>query len=241
MPLKIGIFAYNFSHKKTFEGLMRLWLENYDITCIFAQNRVELKFYQSKIRIGLKDISYIHPQKIAEKLNIPYHVLVHNSKECSDLIEKYDLDLGIVLGARILKDFIIESFKIGILNMHPGVLPWNRGLDNLKWAIIDNLPQAVTTHLIDPHVDWGSIILQELIDVYPDDSLVDIHMRLQSKELDLMIDSIKKLESGFRPKHTKSEGRYHKAVPPEIEEKLFEIFETYKRNYREIVAEHNAH
>lgn len=235
--MNIGVFAYNFNHKKTFEGLLRLWLEGHNISCIFAQNKLELTFYQSKIRTGPHDIFYVHPEQIAKKLNIPYYVVMHNSEECLNLIRKYKLDVGVVLGARILKDYIINAFKIGILNMHPAVLPWNRGLDNLKWAIIDKLPQAVTTHLIDPQIDWGSMIMQELIDVYPDDTLLDIQLRLQSKELDLMIASLKKLESGFRPKRTKSDGRYHKAVPEDIEKKLFDLFEEYKKNYPKIKAE----
>ena len=232
--MKIGIFAYNFNHKKTFEGIMRLWLEEYDISCIFAQDKLELKFYQSKIRYGPKDLFYIHPQQIAKKLNIPYYVLMHNSEECMNLIKTKELDLGIVLGARILKKYIIDAFKIGILNMHPAVLPWNRGLDNLKWAIVDKLPQAVTTHLIDQEIDWGSIIREEIIEVYPDDTLLDIHLRLQSKELDLMIKSIKMLEKGFSAIHTKFEGRYHKAIPQEIEVNLFQLFEEYKKNYDSI-------
>ncbi|MHA1428082.1 MAG: formyltransferase family protein [Candidatus Helarchaeota archaeon] len=234
--MKIGVFAYNFNHKKTFEGLMRLWLENYDISCIFAQNKIKLTFYQSKIRVGTKDIFYIHPSRIAEKLDIPYHVVTHNSEECVNLIQKYDLDVGVILGARILKDYVINAFKIGIINMHPGVLPENRGLDNLKWAINDGLPQGITTHLIDPEIDWGSMLVQELIDVYPDDTLVDIHLRLQSLELDLMIKSIKKLEQGFRPTRTASEGNYHKALPPELEKDLLKKFEEYKKNYKTIKA-----
>ncbi|MHA1649736.1 MAG: formyltransferase family protein [Candidatus Helarchaeota archaeon] len=229
--MRIGIFAYNFNHKKTFEGIIRLWLEGYKISCIFAQDRLKLNFYQSKIRVGPKDIYYIHPSRIAERLNIPYHVLMHNSKECENLIKEYELDLGIILGARILKKHIIDAFRIGIINMHPGLLPWNRGLDNLKWAIIDELPQGVTTHLIDAQVDWGSILLQEIIEVYPDDTLLDIYLRLQSKELDLMIESIKKLETGFHPTRTAIEGKYNRAVPPDIEKDLLNLFEKYKQNY----------
>ena len=46
--------------------------------------------------------------------------------------EKRKYDLGIILGSRIIKN-IINKFKIGILNMHPGILPYNRGLDTHKW------------------------------------------------------------------------------------------------------------
>src|SRR3989338_7782841 len=124
--MEIGIFAYNFPHKKTQEGLLELFLQGIPVKCIFAADPVELKFYQSKIRIAPKGMRYEHPQKIAERLGIPYHVVAHSSKECEELIKHYKLDLGIILGARILKENIINAFGMWVLNMHPGMLPQNR-------------------------------------------------------------------------------------------------------------------
>ena len=54
------------------------------------------------------------------------------------LIKKHNLDIGIILGARILSKQIIDAFSIGIVNLHPGILPENRGLDNVKWSIINS-------------------------------------------------------------------------------------------------------
>ena len=55
--------------------------------------------------------------------------------------EKEKFDLGIIAGSRIIKKKVINEFKIGILNMHPGLLPLNRGLDTHKWAVFKNWPQ----------------------------------------------------------------------------------------------------
>jgi hypothetical protein len=85
--LKIGIFAYNFEHKKTQEGILRLFLEGYKIDCILAQDKLQLNIPESKIRITPKDISYTHPNKIAKRLNIPYHVLLHDSQKCEEIIK----------------------------------------------------------------------------------------------------------------------------------------------------------
>ena len=232
-PLRIGIFAYNFKHKKTQEGILNLFLHNIPLTCIFAADPVPLKFYQSKIRVAPKDLSYEHPKDIAKRLHIPYHVVVHNSEECENLIKQYNLDLGIVLGARILKDNIIHAFQIGILNMHPGLLPENRGLDNLKWAILNNYKQGVSVHLIDKQVDKGNLIIKQSIPVYEDDTLVDIHLRLQSLEQQLMLESIKILASGKREFESVPEGNYRKAVPPEEEAQLLQKFEEYKKKYNQ--------
>lgn len=232
--MKIGVFAYNFEHKKTQEGLLNLFLAGYKVECVFAADPVKLTFYQSKIRVSPKGLKYTHPKDIAKKLDVPYHVVVHNSEECRDLIKKYDLDLGIVLGARILKDDTIKAFKIGILNMHPGLLPFNRGLDNLKWGILKGFKQGVSCHLISKEIDKGNLIIKREIDVYEDDTLVDIFMRTQNMEQILMVEGIKILESGKRDFEEVEEGNYFKAVPPEIEKDLFDKFEEYKKNYNNL-------
>jgi len=232
--MNIGIFAYNFPHKKTQEGILALLLHQVPITAIFAADPVELKFYQSKIRIAPKGLEYRHPQDIAARLNLPYHVVTHNSPECEELIKKYELDVGIILGARILKENIINAFKIGVINMHPGMLPHNRGLDNIKWAILKGYKQGVSVHLISKEIDQGNLLVQREIDVYEDDTLLDIFLRIQNMEQILMIESLKILESGLRDFPKVAEGNYFKSVPPEEEAKLMEKFDEYKRGYREL-------
>jgi len=232
--MRIGIFAYNFKHKKTQEGILTLLLHHYPITVIFAADPVELKFYQSKIRIAPKGLEYQHPKDIAARFDIPYHITRHNSAECEELIKKYELDVGIILGARILKENIINAFKIGVLNMHPGMLPHNRGLDNIKWAILKGYKQGVSVHLISKEIDQGNLIVQREIDIFEDDTLLDIFLRIQNMEQVLMIEALKMLESGQREFPTVAEGNYFKAVLPEEEATLMEKFEEYKMRYKEL-------
>lgn len=236
--MKIGVFAYNFEHKKTQEGLLNLFLNGYKVECIMAADPVKLTFYQSKIRMVPKGLHYAHPKKIAERLGIPYHVVVHNSKECERLIKKYKLDVGIILGARILKHNIISAFKMGVINLHPGLIPKNRGLDNVKWAILKGYKQGVTVHFINEKVDHGRIIMQKTVDVYPDDTLLDVQLRIHDMEQLMMIESLKLLEKGKRDfkivGKDMEEGVSFKAVPPEEEAKLLETFEEYKKRYNDL-------
>jgi len=230
MKMKIGIFAYNFEHKKTQEGLLNLFLHGYKVECILAANPVELNFYQSKIRLTPKDLRYIHPQIIAKRLKIPYHVVAHNSQESKDLIKNYNLDVGIILGARILKKDIIDTFKIGIINLHPGLLPENRGLDTIKWAILKDFKQGATAHFINETIDQGRIIIKKNIKIFNDDTLIDLYLRIQNLEQELMLESLKIIENANNNfEKISSETGSFKAVPPELEKKLFVQFEKYKK------------
>ena len=93
--MNIGIFAYNFPHWKTQEGINNLTASGNKPKVIFAADPVELNFYKSKIRITPKDLYLNHPKKIAEQYGIDYRVVVHNSEETQKLVEEYNLDLGI--------------------------------------------------------------------------------------------------------------------------------------------------
>jgi len=228
--MKIGVFAYNFEHKRTHDGLLNLFLNGYNIDCIFATNWRKLNISNSKIRIFPKGLHFTHPKKIAERLNIPYYVVEHNSKKCEELIIDYDLDVGIILGARILKKNIFSAFNIGVINLHSGLIPQNRGRDNIKWAILKGFEQGVTSHFITDKIDFGPIIIKRKINVYKDDTLLDIHLRIFNLEQELLIESLKLIESGKKDfEMPKEEGNFFKAVPPEEEKLLFEKFEEYKK------------
>lgn len=232
--MKIGVFAYNFKHWKTQEGIQNLILAGFKPRVILAADPVKLNFYKSKVRIGPKDLYLTHPRDIAECHGIDYRVVVHNSEETSKIVKDLDLDVGIILGARILKPIAFSNFNIGVINMHPGILPENRGLDNLKWAILKNIPQGVTAHLIDKYIDRGYLICRDTIKIYEDDTLVDIHLRIQNLEQSLMIKSLEHLVwHGSKNLHALEKGEYHKSVPPELETNLFHKFEEYKKENSE--------
>ena len=230
--MKIGVFAYNFPHLKTQMGLHNLCIEGYKPEIVFAADPVELKFYQSKIRTGPKDLFLTHPKKLCDFYGIEYHVVKHNSQKVKNLININELDVGIILGARILKPVAFEDFKIGVINMHPGILPENRGLDTIKWAIEDNLPQGATAHLINAEIDKGKLLKRKDIKVYPDDSLLDIQLRIQNLEQKLMLDSLKILqEKKLSELKSLGQGKYNKSMPPEIELDLLVKFKGYKKNF----------
>lgn len=232
--MRVGVFAYNFEHKKTQEGLLNLFLQGFEVACVLAADAIPLTFYQSKIRVAPKGLAYTHPRDIAERLGIPYHVTGHNSSEALDLVRTYELDVGVILGARILKPPIIDAFTIGVLNMHPGLLPQNRGLDNLKWAILKGIKQGVSCHLIDREIDRGKLILRRILPVYEDDTLIDIFLRIQNVEQLMMVESLHLLASGKRDFPAVEAGNYFKAVPPGEEKNLLSVFEQYKKGYDQL-------
>ena len=187
MMMKICVFTYNFPHYKTQQGLLNLMVHGYKPELIIAQEYKELNIKPSRIKTTPPYEFINHPRALAEHFGIAYIVQDHNDISLANDIKHADYDLGIILGARILSKYTIASFNTGILNLHPGLIPLNRGLDNIKWAIHDNLPQGVTAHLIDERIDLGRIIIIQAIKVFEDDSLLDISIRIQDTQQRLII------------------------------------------------------
>ena len=196
-------------------------------------NKIKLNSPKRKIEITMKDINYINPKILCGSLKIPYSVMSHNSSKCIRFLKNKKFDIGIILGARILKEELINCFKIGILNLHPGLLPENRGLDTHQWAILNMIPQGATAHLIDRKMDRGRILLKKKIKIYAKDSLKDFFYRIQSLEMDLMIESLKILKKNRKAGYVaKSQGAYHSYLPGSTEKKIIKIFTKYKNKFK---------
>ena len=72
-------------------------------------------------------------------------------------------------------------FDTGIINIHPGLLPENRGLDNIKWALYHNMPQGLTVNFI----------RKRLFEVSPKSlSIVTLLLKPDVAKLDFKVDII---------------------------------------------------
>ena len=86
--------------------------------------------------------------------------------------------------------YILNSQALGIprngaINLHPALLPFNRGAYPNVWSIVDHTPAGVTLHFMDPNVDTGDIIAQQEVPVYPIDTGAALYARLEEAALAL--------------------------------------------------------
>lgn len=194
--MKTVVFAYDFEHWKTQATLTNLFLRGFKPDAVIAAPYRELKVGRSAYAVTPTGRYGLHPNAIATRFDIPYHICSHDSQECLDILGAGDFDVGIVAGARILKADVIAQLRHGILNMHPGALPACRGLDTLKWSIEKDLPLAVTLHFIDEYVDKGSLVLSDSVFVHMNDSIVDVGLRMQHAEQKLLLTCLPRIFSG---------------------------------------------
>jgi phosphoribosylglycinamide formyltransferase-1 len=191
---KDDFFSYNFAHRKTEDFLIHCYLNNVKVDAIIATGWKELNVPSVPFRTKLKIPPKYNPKELASKFEIPYFELDHDSEECLNLLDKIKPKIGIITGARIIKEKVIRKFEIGIINIHPGDIPKIRGLNSSLRAIKLNHPQFVTSHLIDRNIDLSKILLKKEVKTRITDTIFDINENLYQAQIEILIESILKAE-----------------------------------------------
>jgi methionyl-tRNA formyltransferase len=124
------------------------------------------------------------------------------------------LDLDYILGVHfpyIVPDSVLQIPRIGALNLHPALLPHNRGWHTPSWAILEGTPIGATLHFMDSGVDTGDIVAQAELEIRPEDTAHTLYSRLVDLEIELFRASWPLLESGSPPRLSQSsdEGTSH--------------------------------
>lgn len=110
---------------------------------------------------------------------------------CSDvsikMIKKLGIDLLINTGTgRVLKLFLLNAPKIGVINWHPSLLPEFRGCTAVEWAIYSNKKVGNTVHFMNEKIDEGPIIMQEQIMISKDDVYSDVRVKIEKAGIELL-------------------------------------------------------
>ena len=101
-----------------------------------------------------------------------------------DEVMKYQPDLVVSAGfMRILAPVFVDAFADRLINLHPALLPAFPGAHAVRDALAAGVAQTGSTvHFVDHLVDHGPVILQESVDVEPDDDEASLHERIKEVE-----------------------------------------------------------
>jgi methionyl-tRNA formyltransferase len=120
----------------------------------------------------LRDVAahYDFPVILCEDQNSPKS-LGHVKAWCPDLI--------IFTGGNILRQVLLQIPRLGVLNVHLGLLPEVRGMSSPEWSLLKRVPVGITIHYMDAGIDTGPILMRcEFANVAQCVSLSDLRHRL---------------------------------------------------------------
>lgn len=108
-----------------------------------------------------------------------------------------DPDLIVVVAFRILPREVFAIPRLGSFNLHASLLPRYRGAAPINWAIMNGeTVTGVTTFFLEEKVDTGRVILQARVPIGPDDDAGTMHDRLAQLGSDVVLETVKLIESG---------------------------------------------
>ena len=133
----------------------------------------------------------------AEKLNIPILQPTNlKSPEFNDALNQINADLGVVIAFRMLPQAVWSAPKLGTINLHASLLPNYRGAAPIQHAIIQGEKiTGVTTFFLKHEIDTGDLIDQLEVKIEASDNGGTLHDKLMHLGADLMVQSLKKIES----------------------------------------------
>jgi folate-dependent phosphoribosylglycinamide formyltransferase PurN len=137
-------------------------------------------------------------REVAEFYDVPVAVCDdQNSPASIARLREWSPDLIIFTGGNILRKQLLEVPRLGVLNVHLGLLPEVRGMSTPEWSLLSHVPIGITIHYVDAGIDTGPILQRfEYPDAARCESLNDLRNRLIAFGVGKMADVVAGLDRG---------------------------------------------
>ncbi len=128
------------------------------------------------------------------------HIMQPTNLKSEDFIQELqalDANLQIVVAFRMLPKVVWQMPEYGTFNLHASLLPNYRGAAPINWAIINGETKTgVSTFFIDEKIDTGDMILQQEVEIEPDNNAGTLHDKLMSVGSLLVLETVRCIEAG---------------------------------------------
>jgi methionyl-tRNA formyltransferase len=109
-------------------------------------------------------------------------------------LESYQADIQIVVAFRMMPEIVWSMPRLGTMNLHGSLLPQYRGAAPINWAIINGEKKTgVTTFLLKHEIDTGNILLQEEVEIQPNDDVGSMYEKLKQVGAELVVETLRLL------------------------------------------------
>jgi methionyl-tRNA formyltransferase len=112
-------------------------------------------------------------------------------------LRAFKADLQVVVAFRMLPEVVWNMPPAGTMNLHGSLLPKYRGAAPINWAVIRGEAETgVTTFLLKHEIDTGDLLYQVPVPIGENDTAGDLHDRMMLVGAELVLKSVRALESG---------------------------------------------
>ncbi|HEX9780161.1 MAG TPA: formyltransferase family protein [bacterium] len=146
-----------------------------------------------------------HVREILKAAGVPREAVFEGSRlaqpEVRDAVLALKPDLGVsLMFGYVLSRELLRGFPAGVINVHPSLLPHNRGAYPNVWSIIEGTPAGVSLHYVDDRLDAGDLIAQRVVAVEPVDTGETLYRRLERASVELFQELWPAIRDGRAPR-----------------------------------------
>lgn len=116
----------------------------------------------------------------------------------------------------VLHEELLRIARLGVLNVHPSLLPRHRGADPLFWTYYHDDRQAgVSVHLATPQVDAGPVVIQEALPLPRGYPVRRLYLDAARHAAALCVEAVTRVTSGapLQPQDERAATRAPRVVP----------------------------
>ena len=165
--------------------LAKLIQADYNIKLVIT--KTSKKTGRSQKQNPVKKVAEQSNLKIAEKDKL-------SDPDSIDVLKNTEANLAILLSyGTMIPPEILDSFPLGIINIHPSLLPKYRGPSPVQTTLLNGDSEAgVSIMLLKTEMDAGPIIVQKKINIESEDNHETLNNKLFSLGNKLLLDNLQK-------------------------------------------------
>jgi methionyl-tRNA formyltransferase len=135
---------------------------------------------------------------VAAGLPVAQPEKIRNNAEFRAQLEAIAPDAIVVVAyGRIVPPWMLALPRLGCINLHGSLLPKYRGAAPIQWALANgDAFTGNTTMLLEEGLDTGPILLQQTVEIAPDQTAADLFDRMAKAGAPLMVETLAGLAAG---------------------------------------------
>ncbi len=197
---------------------LKVLLENHHEVCAVVTRADAKKDRGQKIKFSpVKELALEHQLPVYQPVNL-------KEENFRSILEQEHPDLIVVVAyGRILPPYVLSYPKYGCINVHASLLPKYRGSAPIQYAVaMGETKSGVTIMQMNEGLDTGDMLSKAEVPITSEDTGGSLHDKLMVAGGDLLLDTLKKLDSLVPIPQNDAESTY---APPIKKEETLISFE----------------
>jgi folate-dependent phosphoribosylglycinamide formyltransferase PurN len=199
-----GVLSFSTLNRVTLLRKLGQWgvrdVVRYASTKLFAQPSREQHLHNPEFKPLLQhgDKKFRSMRDVAKFYGFPV-AFCHDQNEPDAIarLREWSPDLILFTGGNILRKQLLDVPRLGVLNVHLGLLPEVRGMSTPEWSLLKRVPAGITIHYMDEGIDTGPVLQRY---EYPDaarcESLAVLRNRLIAVGIEQVAEVVAALDRG---------------------------------------------